>query len=145
VKYRLLLALALVTTTTTADGAPPEATLKVAVSQLHSDTGRVGCNLYRAAKGFPTEPAHALQIRWCSIDKRRSLCSFAPTPAGTYAVACFHDENGNGKFDTNFLGVPLEGNVVSNHAKGTFGPPSFDSAKTTLPSGPAELFLRMAY
>ena len=35
----------------------------------------------------------------------------------------FHDENGNGKMDTGFLGIPTEGVVVSNQAKGFMGPP----------------------
>ena len=36
-------------------------------------------------------------------------CSFDPIPAGTYAVACFHDENKNGKCDTGLFGIPTEG------------------------------------
>jgi len=41
---------------------------------------------------------------------------------GKYAVSVFHDENSNGKLDTNFLGIPREGVGASNNAKGHFGP-----------------------
>ena len=44
-------------------------------------------------------------------------------------MAAYHDENGNGKLDTNFLGIPSEGVAASNDAKGTMGPPSYEKAK----------------
>ena len=47
---------------------------------------------------------------------------------GNYAVAMFHDENGNTEFDKNFFGFPLEGFGFSNDAKIFFGPPTFKDA-----------------
>jgi uncharacterized protein (DUF2141 family) len=47
---------------------------------------------------------------------------------GEYAVAVFEDVNGNGKLDTNFLGIPKEPVGVSRNAKGKFGPPKFVDA-----------------
>ncbi len=48
---------------------------------------------------------------------------------GEYAVRVFHDENKNGKIDTNFLGIPTEDYGYSNDASGWFGPPSWEKAK----------------
>lgn len=48
---------------------------------------------------------------------------------GEYAVRVFHDENKNGKLDTNFLGIPSEDYGYSNDASGWFGPPSWEKAK----------------
>ena len=48
---------------------------------------------------------------------------------GEYAVRVFHDENRNGKIDTNFLGIPDEDYGYSNDASGWFGPPSWENAK----------------
>ena len=48
---------------------------------------------------------------------------------GEYAVRVFHDENKNGKIDTNFLGIPDEDYGYSNDASAWFGPPSWDKAK----------------
>ena len=73
------------------------------------------------------------------------MCSFDPIPGGTYAVACFHDENGNGKMDTGLFGIPTEGVVVSNHAKGFLGPPSFKDAKFAFTGAATELRLRVGY
>jgi uncharacterized protein (DUF2141 family) len=115
------------------------------VTNLRSNDGQVGCMLFGSAKGFPTDPSAALQRRWCAIDKSASTCAFEPIAAGTYAVACFHDENKNGKLDTGLFGIPTEGTVVSNHAKGFMGPPSFDAAKFSFAGSATEMRLRMGY
>jgi len=67
-------------------------------------------------------------------------------PAGTYAAAAFHDANGNGKFDTNLVGWPLEGFGFSNNAHVSFfRPPSFAAASFTLPPEGATETLRLDY
>ncbi|WP_353070488.1 DUF2141 domain-containing protein (plasmid) [Tunturibacter empetritectus] len=65
---------------------------------------------------------------------------FTAIPFGTYAVSTWHDENENGKFDTRFPGIPLEGYGISNGTRGKLGPPPFDpsvfpvhNVTTTLP------------
>ena len=47
--------------------------------------------------------------------------------AGIYAIAVYHDENGNNQFDKIFA-IPKEKYGFSNDAKVFFGPPSFDDA-----------------
>lgn len=59
-------------------------------------------------------------------------CVFSGIAPGTYAVALFHDENGNGKLDTNFLGIPREGVGVSNNKMRTLGPPTWEDSKFVL-------------
>ena len=127
--------------------ADPPATgaLTIRVTSLRSSNGQVGCMIYNSPKGFPTDSSAALQRRWCPIASAASTCAFDPIPAGTYAVACFHDENKNGKLDTGLFGVPTEGTVASNQAKGFMGPPSFDKAKLSFSGAASELQLRMGY
>jgi uncharacterized protein (DUF2141 family) len=40
---------------------------------------------------------------------------FSDLPDGAYAVQVLHDENGNDKLDSNFLGIPTEGYGFSNN------------------------------
>lgn len=56
---------------------------------------------------------------------------FHNVPDGEYAATVFYDENGNGKLDTHFWGIPKEKYGFSNNAKGMFGPPKFDKSKFT--------------
>jgi uncharacterized protein (DUF2141 family) len=125
--------------------APATGALTVRLSQLRSNDGQVGCTLYNSAKGFPTDSSAALQRLWCTITSKSSTCAFDPVPAGTYAVACFHDENKNGKLDTGLFGIPKEGTVVSNNARGFMGPPSFDKAKFRFSGAASIMDLRMSY
>ena len=50
-----------------------------------------------------------------------------PVPEGQIAVRLFHDENGNGKLDTNMLGIPREGYGFSKNPR-VMGPASFEDA-----------------
>ena len=59
---------------------------------------------------------------------------FKNLPAGRYAIALFHDANGNGKLDSNRLGIPVEGIGFSNNATGSFGPPAFAKAAFDVPA-----------
>jgi uncharacterized protein (DUF2141 family) len=47
----------------------------------------------------------------------RAVCEFPGVTPGTYAISVFHDENSNGKLDTNLLGIPREGVSASNNRK----------------------------
>lgn len=123
----------------------PSGVLTVKITNLRSNNGQVGCMIYNSAKGFPTDSSAALQRRWCPIASSASTCAFDPIAAGTYAVACFHDENKNDKLDTGLFGIPTEGTVVSNHAKGFMGPPSFDKAKFSFAGAAITMDLRMGY
>ena len=46
-------------------------------------------------------------------------------PEGEYALAIFHDKNGNEQLDTNWLGIPKEPLGFSRARMKTFGPPGF--------------------
>lgn len=53
-------------------------------------------------------------------------------PEGSYAVAIFHDENGNQHLDTNMIGVPKEEIAFSKGKMKIFGPPKFNECAFTL-------------
>ena len=63
------------------------------------------------------------------IDNNQVIVVIDSLVYGEYAVRVFHDENRNGKIDTNFLGIPDEDYGYSNDASGWFGPPSWKNAK----------------
>jgi uncharacterized protein (DUF2141 family) len=103
--------------------APPTGAVTVRVSGLHSKDGQVGCALYGSAKGYPKDASAALESRFCPIDKNSSVCVFRPVPAGTYAIACFHDENG--KLDTEPVRHPKRGRLRVQRGDGDAGATEF--------------------
>ena len=50
-------------------------------------------------------------------------------PTGTYAIAAYHDKNDDFVLNRVFGWIPTEPFGFSRDARGTFGPPTFDSAK----------------
>lgn len=138
------IAAALMTGAAAAAAEPPTAVITMRLA-LRNSNGQVGCVLFASEKGFPKDPAAAVRKKWCPIEGNESVCSFDPIEAGTYAAMCFHDENKNGKLDRGLFGIPTEGTVASNNAKGTLGPPSFKDAKFVFAGAPTELRLTMNY
>lgn len=105
------------------------AQLTVRVEGVRSTKGKLLLSVYRSADGFPMDAAKAVTSQVVDAKTPATDVRFADLPAGTYAIALMHDENGNGKMDTNFMGIPKEGNAASNNAKGRMGPPKFADAK----------------
>ncbi|HEY5971713.1 MAG TPA: DUF2141 domain-containing protein [Pseudoxanthomonas sp.] len=54
--------------------------------------------------------------------------TFKDLKPGNYAVMITHDENGNGKLDTNAIGMPLEGYGFSNNPR-VMRKPTWDEAR----------------
>ena len=113
----------------------PSATVEVTVPQVRNTQGGVGCQLFASAQGFPKDGARALQAVMAPIAQGRARCRFQPVPAGTYAVAVVHDENGNQALDSNFLGVPTEGYGVSNNRTYPLSEPRWDESRFDLAAG----------
>lgn len=115
--------------------ARPTGTVVVDVVGFEHDRGQALVALYLTAKGFPDDPRHAHQKVAAPIRGDRARVTFTEVPAGEFAVAVLHDENGNLKMDTGFLGMPTEGYGFSRDARRPFGPPSFDDAKLRVAPG----------
>lgn len=119
--------------------------IHVDVLGFRSDKGQVLCALYASANGFPTKPDLAIARTKSTIVNRTSVCEFPNVVPGKYAVSVVHDENANGKMDTNFIGMPKEGVGSSNDAKGHMGPPKFDAAAFQFTGGRLELKINLFY
>lgn len=119
--------------------------IHVEIVGLRSNKGQVFCDLHASAEGFPKNGDKALAHAKSPISSSNAVCDFPDVKPGTYAVSVFHDENSNGKLDTNFLGIPREGVGASNNAKGHFGPPKFDAAAFRFSGGRLELKITIAY
>lgn len=112
---------------------------------IRNDKGQVMCALYASREGFPKQSEKAVARVSSAIKGKQAVCEFTGIAPGTYAVSVFHDENSNGKLDTNFIGIPREGVGASNDAKGHMGPPKFDAAKFSFPGGRMDLKITIHY
>ena len=110
------------------------AELRIHVSGLRSAQGDLHYAVYDDAAHFPEGKG------WVAEGKVK-----ARTPGvkvvigglrpGIYAVAVYHDENGNDEFDQGLLGIPLEDFGFSGDALAFLGPPGFSSAAIEIRAG----------
>jgi uncharacterized protein (DUF2141 family) len=105
------------------------ADLTVEIKGLNSANGKVLIALYDKADGWMKR---GLKTAGVPAQKDGVTYEFKDLPAGDYAISIHHDENGNDKFDTNLVGMPIEPYGFSNNAMGNFGPPTFEQAKFKL-------------
>lgn len=106
--------------------ATAQVTIKVDIVGLKNNKGQVLIGLYNSENHF-LKKAYKGQV--ALIKNTKATATFENLPAGEYAISVFHDENSNGKLDTNFMGIPKEAYAASNDAKGFMGPPKYKDAK----------------
>jgi uncharacterized protein (DUF2141 family) len=66
-------------------------------------------------------------------------------PPGRYAVQAFHDEDANGKLDTNWIGIPREGIGFSNDAMPRLMKPRFERAAIDHGAEPQRIAVKLRY
>jgi len=135
--------LALITASAASDAAGDAIT--VPVIGLRNDQGQVACTLYASADGFPANPQKAVARQIVTISSRTAACFFDNVHPGSYAITAMHDENGNGKLDKNFLGMPTEGYGASRDARGRMGPPKWEDAVFQFAGGSAQMPITIHY
>jgi uncharacterized protein (DUF2141 family) len=120
--------------------------IHVKVLNIRNSTGTVDCALFDSPEGFPIEVLRsATNVMVIKVRNTEARCDFEDIPPGTYALAVIHDENMNGKLDTNWLGIPIEGYGFSNDAKGLFGAPSYSAARFPYVGGILDLTISLHY
>jgi uncharacterized protein (DUF2141 family) len=127
-------------------GTAQAADLELTIAGVRSGDGRVLVAVFDSAEGFqkmtPDKRAAAVQLPINGGAARTVITGLKP---GRYAVSVVHDANGNGKLDTNLVGLPTEGYGFSRDARGTMGPPSFEAAAFDLPETGGKQTIKLGY
>lgn len=120
--------------------------IHVRILDIRNNAGTVDCALFDSPAGFPTEFLHsASRVMVLRVRDEQARCDFEDIPPGTYALAVIHDENSNGKLDTNWLRIPTEGYGFSNDAKARLGPPAFSAASFSYDGRSVQLTISLEY
>ncbi|MCX2718744.1 DUF2141 domain-containing protein [Lentiprolixibacter aurantiacus] len=105
--------------------------LTVKVSGVSSNSGNIMLAVYDNAEGFLKEDKALMGVSTRAVSGITEL-QISELPEGQYALAIYHDENGNEELDTNWLGIPKEPIGFSNSKMKTFGPPGFEDCSFLL-------------
>ena len=119
--------------------------LVIEVVGLRNDNGQVGCSLFNDPPAFPRDGDKMLKHIWAPIHNGKALCTFSGLAPGAYAAVVYHDENKNGEFDTNFLGMPKEGFGFTRDAAAVFSPPTFSDASIQYTGAPLHSVVHIRY
>ena len=114
--------------------------ITVNVTDIEEVAGDIYFLMYKNDQGFPKEKDKAYKMGKVSDYQAMASYTFKAIPYGTYALVFFQDENGNGKLDDNFIGIPKEPVGASNMT--SLGKPSFNKCKFGLETQNKELTLK---
>lgn len=120
-------------------------TLHIIVEGVKSQKGQLKVALEKSAEHFDKGSLHEAHYRGetAAIKGEKVDIYFRDVPFGTYAVKTFHDADGNGALNTNFMGIPAEDYGFSNNARGTFGPASFQDARFEMDAEEKTITIRL--
>ncbi|MCF2949408.1 DUF2141 domain-containing protein [Paraglaciecola aquimarina] len=103
------------------------------IQGINSNKGKLYVQLFKGQEGYKN--GQAVNASIVNAQKGEAKIMFSVIEAGEYAIRFFHDENDNGKLETNMFGMPTEGYGYSNSAKPNFGPATYQQIKFNVPTG----------
>jgi uncharacterized protein (DUF2141 family) len=138
--------------------------LTIEVDGLNSQDGNVCFKVFSGSTGFPNSNENAIQRTCVAIAPSPSESSaessaepsadaavapftytFENLPFNTYAVAIYHDRNGDEQLNRNGFGMPTEGYGFSNDAPVNLGPPRYGDAAFLLAGTNTTIQIKMRY
>lgn len=118
--------------------------LTVDISSLRTAKGEVATTVYPDdSKRFLASHGKLLRTRTTTTLPVTRTCFWLPP--GIYAVAVYHDQNGDRDFNRDMLGRPTEGFGFSNDAPTRLSLPAFDAVRFRLPPGGRTISVHIRY
>jgi len=126
-------------------GTPSSTWLNVSAQGLRSGNGLLAITLYADNPRKFLVSRGSLYVGRVNANAGTTTgCIFVPAP-GVYAIALYHDENANQKFDRTGIGLPAEGYGFSNNPPTLVGLPSFRSVRLSVPRSGLTTRIQMKY
>ena len=111
----------------------PTATLQVEITNVRNGNGKIWIAIFKPDEKFGTnKPGIAKIVNVTSADDQTATFELKP---GRYALAMYHDLNGNDLMDKNFIGIPKEPYGFSKNFRPRFSAPSFEDCAFELSPG----------
>lgn len=126
------------------EGAPTDTKLQIVVEAVRSNQGLMTATLYPddISKFIPNNgPLKVWRV--AAVAPVTHMCIWLQSP-GTYALAVYHDENSNHKWDHPLLGR-IEGFGFSNNPRTTLAPPPLDAVTFEASAGETTVHVRLRY
>ena len=126
-------------------GTPSATWINVVAQGLRNGNGLLAVTLYEDKPSKFLVRHGSLYVGRVNAEAGTTrMCIFVPKP-GVYALALYHDENGNRSFDRTGIGFPAEGYGFSNNPPTLAGLPSFRSVRLNIPRTGLTTRVQMKY
>jgi uncharacterized protein (DUF2141 family) len=105
---------------------PVTASLQVRLRTSQAGKGDIHLAVYASQRDFDNR-ANAVFEAIRPLERGADMVIEVPAlPEGRYAIAAFHDLNGNGKLDVNAMGIPQEPYAFSRNPRAKWKAPAYD-------------------
>jgi uncharacterized protein (DUF2141 family) len=104
--------------------------LAVKVENVKSPGGDIRVAVYGSPADYRKTAVKAIKVAAAGDPVGIRITGLSP---GDYAIAVYHDRNGNEKLDSNLMGIPTEPYGFSGTARNLMGPATWEQAKFSLP------------
>jgi uncharacterized protein (DUF2141 family) len=128
----------------TAD-AQLQGNLVVEVDGLRNKQGQLCVSVFSNSRGFPNKRDRAVKRQCLKITETPIKVNFQNLKAGSYAVAVYHDKNGDLNLNRNDLGMPTEGFGFSRNPDVKTSAPKFGDAAFLLAGPVTNIKIQLKY
>jgi uncharacterized protein (DUF2141 family) len=118
-------------------------TIEAHVAKLRNNQGQVICTLFAQSDKFPDHSRKGMTIA-VPIQNQQATCNFANIQYGDYAIVAYHDENHDGNFNQDWLGMPQEGFGFSGNP-GILKKPTFNYARFNVAQPRVQITIKLNY
>ncbi len=119
--------------------------LSVAIEGLQNRQGVVCLRVFSGSRGFPAENTNVADEACVSIDDIPLTVTFHDLAFGNYAIALYHDSNGDGQLNRGAFGIPVEGFGFSNNPAIRMGPADYQEAMFLWAGAKNAITIQMQY
>ncbi len=110
-----------------------QSNLNIKLNGIEEIKGIIQVAVYNEKETFP-EVDRQYRIAYFDVRSKDMKVTIDGLPNGEYAIALYHDVNGDGICNLNLISIPKEPYGFSNNVKPVFSAPTFESTKFALNS-----------
>ena len=103
------------------------------LQNIKGSKGMMQIAVFNKASSFPKAGGEYKLLQY-KVSEGAKKFVINDLPDGDYAIAIHHDENSDGKMNTNMIGIPKEGYGFSKNFKPKFSAPKFSDCSVRIAS-----------
>lgn len=126
-------------------GHPGKVRLYVNIEGVRQARGEIAASLYGDNRGKFLAKRGALYVgRVAATAPRTRMCIYLPS-TGVWALAVYHDADGDRTFDRTSVGLPAEAYGFTNNPSTVFGLPAFSKVRLRVAKSGLSTNVRLTY